>query len=123
LAGSFNKVKTELADQVGRSSARINGLVNPGGKNTTVFFQWGTGTGYGNTTLALPVGGGSAEIPVSALISGLTPGTTYHFRVVAQDGATFTGYDYSFTTPRFGVNLPLLIQSAWSQLKSVIGLA
>jgi hypothetical protein len=124
LAGSFIKAKTELADQVSRASARINGLVNPGGKATTVYFQWGTGTGYGKATPALPIGSGTSEVPVSAVITGLTPGTTYHFRVVAQDGTTFSGYDYSFTTPRqFDTNLPFIIQVAWKQLKSLVGWA
>jgi hypothetical protein len=123
-ATSFIKAKTQLADQVGHASARINGLVNPGGKATTVYFQWGTGSGYGNTTQALNIGSGSAEVPVSAMISSLTPGTTYHFRVVANDGTTQTGYDYSFTTPRqFNVNLPLILQTAWQQLKSLAGWA
>ncbi len=125
-ASSFIKAKTQLADQVGHALARINGLVNPGGKATTVYFQWGTGSGYGNTTQELNIGSGSAEVPVSAMISGLTPGTTYHFRVVvvANDGTTQTGYDYSFTTPRqFNVNLPLILQTAWQQLKSLAGWA
>ncbi|MCU0579985.1 MAG: hypothetical protein MUF69_10655 [Desulfobacterota bacterium] len=117
-AGTFIKAKTKLADQVSRTSARINGLVNPGGNSTTVYFQWGTGTGYGNTTQALPIGSGSAEVPVSAVIGGLTPGTTYHFRVVTQDGST--GYDYSFTTYRFGVSLPLIFKAAWQQLKTLV---
>lgn len=123
-ASTFIKAKTQLATEVTGRSARINGLVNPGGKATIVSFQWGTGTLYGNNTLTVNIGSGPTEVPVSAVITGLVPGSTYHFRVVAQDGNTLTGYDYSFTTARlFSVNLPVIFQTVWNQLKSFAGRA
>jgi hypothetical protein len=42
---------------------------------------------------------GDTSRSVSALIKGLKPGTTYHFRLVARNSAgTVDGQDVTFTT-------------------------
>jgi len=65
---------------------------------TTYYFQWGTTTGYGNTTATTSAGSGSASVNVSAPITGLIPGTPYHFRIVATNSdGTSNGNDLSFT--------------------------
>jgi hypothetical protein len=44
-------------------------------------------------------GSGTSAVPVSAALSGLTPNTTYHFRVLASNGGgTSNGIDQTFTT-------------------------
>lgn len=79
-------------------SGMLNGLVNPNGLSTTYHFDWGTTTAYGSTTPTLSAGSGNASVGESALISGLTTGTTYHFRISATNTeGTSTGNDMYFT--------------------------
>jgi hypothetical protein len=117
------KAQTRLASSVTKDSAIINGLVNPAGVATTLYFQWGSGTAYGMATATQSVGSGTGNVPVSANLSGLTPDTTYHFRVVAVDQAGNSyGYDYSFTTSRlFRVQLPVIFKDALAFLKTFLG--
>src|SRR5262249_2955663 len=70
------------------------------GCSTTVRFQYGRTTSYGSTT-ANQTKTGDATQNVAANISGLTAGTTYHFRIVATNsGDTRNGSDRTFTTTR-----------------------
>ncbi len=96
---------TNAAEEVGPGSATLTGSVNPQGAPTSYHFDWGTTTAYGNRTPASDVTVGSDNAPHSLLqaLSGLTPGTTYHYRIVASDcegcasGTTYGG-DVTFTT-------------------------
>ena len=77
---------------------RLNGSVNPHGLSTTVYFQYGRTTSYGNRTPYQTKTGNNSQ-NVSANISGLSANTTYHFRLVASNGAgTSYGADRTFTT-------------------------
>ena len=91
---------TNPATNVASSSATLNGSVDPHGLTTTVHFQYGTTTSYGHTT-ANQTKTGNAYQNVAANISGLSAGTTYHFRIVAINTAgTRYGGDRIFrTTP------------------------
>ena len=77
----------------------LNGVVNPSRMLTTVSFEYGTTLSYGTTVTATqsPVNG-SSDVSVSATVSGLVTGTTYHFRVKADNllGTSYGG-DMSFT--------------------------
>jgi len=78
----------------------INGSVNPNYLSTNVSFEWGTSTSYGNSTTPTqsPVTG-STTVAVSVDLTGLTPGTTYHFRIVATNElGTTNSSDLTFTT-------------------------
>jgi phosphodiesterase/alkaline phosphatase D-like protein len=82
-----------------QSSATVAGTVNPNGTATTYYFQYGTSTSYGSNTPSTDAGAGTADVPVSANLSGLTSTTTYHYRVVAVSSAgTTLGSDRTFTT-------------------------
>ena len=73
--------------------------MNPGGQATTWHVEYGTSTSYGSQTASASVGAGSANVAVSRALSGLASGTTYHYRVVATNGAgTSRGADGIFTT-------------------------
>jgi hypothetical protein len=87
------------ATNITSSGATLNGSVNPNRAATTYSFQYGTSTSYGSQTASQSAGSGTSDQPASAGISGLVPGTTYHFRIVAtnSDGTTF-GSDATFTT-------------------------
>lgn len=82
-------------------SVTINATVNPNNADTTYQFEWGASRRYGNDIPIAPagVGSGTSYVPVGQTITGLTPGTTYHYRIVAKntDGTT-TGADGTFTT-------------------------
>jgi hypothetical protein len=91
---------TNAASGLGTSSATLNGTVNANGSSTTVTFEYGFTNAYGNTVTATqsPVTG-SSNTPVSIPLNGLTPGTTYHFRVKAVNcGGMVNGSDQTFTT-------------------------
>ena len=62
--------------------------------------QYGTSTGYGLQTSPIDIGAGSPPLAVTGYLSQLTPDTTYHYRLVAQNGqGTTYGNDYTFATP------------------------
>jgi hypothetical protein len=93
--------ETEPATEVKPTSATLNGVVNPGGKEVTECkFEYGTTTAYGSSA-ACSSKPGSGEIPVavSAPLSGLAEDATYHFRVsVTNSEGTRVGNDEQFTT-------------------------
>jgi hypothetical protein len=62
---------------------------------TSYWFEYGTTTAYGPTTAATDAATGTA----AATLAGLTPGTTYHYRLVAANsGVAARGADQTFTT-------------------------
>jgi WD40-like Beta Propeller Repeat len=91
-------------------SVTLNATVNPEGVATTYRFEYGLTSSYGSSA-PTPEGSLSAsfnEEPVSVVLTKLTAGTTYHYRVVASDakGHVATGPDEVFTTQQ-----PVLIDS------------
>lgn len=67
---------------------------------TTVDFQYGDSTGYGNTEAVSGSLAGTVPDLTTLEISGLSPNTTYHARVRATNTVgTSEGQDISFTTP------------------------
>jgi phosphodiesterase/alkaline phosphatase D-like protein len=99
---------TGAATSVTRTSATLNGSVNPNGTEVTdCHFEYGTSPSYGaSAPCSQAPGSGRSAVAVSAGISGLSGGTTYHFRVVATNSAgTGFGGDQPFSTanaPEFG---------------------
>ena len=91
-------VVTLPATAVTGTTATLNGSVNPNGIATTYHFEWGTTASYGSVTSTISAGSGSTAVNVSANISGLTSGTTYHFRIAGTNSAgTSNGSDLTFT--------------------------
>ena len=92
-------VATSAATGVGALSATLSGTVNPKGFTTTVSFQYGLTTDYGNTSSAQNAGAGTTNATFSIPVSGLSPQTTYHYRAIASNSAaTVEGVDKTFTT-------------------------
>jgi subtilase family serine protease len=90
---------TDPATNVIETSATLNGTVNPSGQQTSYHFQWGTTASYGQSTASQSAGSGTSNVAASANLSGLTAGTTYHYRLVASNGSgTTNGSDQTFTT-------------------------
>ena len=95
-------VETQTALSVTATSATLNATVNPNGEAVgDCYFEYGTTESYGSSVpcTSLP-GSGESPVNVSALITGLTTSTTYHFRIVAASpGGASYGNDQTFTTP------------------------
>jgi len=126
FSASTGAPSTNPATNVASFSATLNGSVDPHGLATTVYFQYGTTTSYGNTT-AHQTQTGSTYRNVTANISGLSANTTYHFRIVATNSVgTRYGADRTFTTlsligPPVGITNPAtLIASFSATLNSLV---
>jgi subtilisin family serine protease len=88
---------TASATSVTATTATLRGTVDPTGTSADYHFDYGTTTAYGSSTATVTVTGASQA--VTADLAGLTPGTTYHFRVVATGaGGTSVGKDLTFKT-------------------------
>jgi len=89
---------TGATTNVGETTATLNGTRSAGG-SSTAHFQYGTTAAYGASTATQSVGASGSPSPLSAAIGGLAPGTTYHFRLVAENsGGVAYGGDQTFTT-------------------------
>jgi len=94
----FPIVTTKPATDVATFAATLNGLLDPHGLTTSVYFQYGTTTNYGRAT-AVQGQTGNTFWNIAANIVGLAGNTTYHFRIVATNSVgTRYGSDRTFTT-------------------------
>ncbi len=92
-------VRTGAAGPVAARAATVTGTVNPRGRATTFRFEYGKGTKLDRRTGRVPVGDGTAQVAVAALLK-LAPDTTYSFRLTATNSAgTRRGARRSFRTP------------------------
>lgn len=91
---------TVNANEITTRTATLNGTVNPHFLSARVVFEWGVTTDYGNTTSVVqnPLTG-NGDVSVNADITNLSAGTTYHFRVKADNslGVSY-GSDLTFKT-------------------------
>ena len=79
---TFSKVTTD--------SALLEATINPGEKSTPYHFEYGTTDCETGPCKAVPspdasAGNGTAPLKVSFPLTGLSPGTTYHFRLLAKN--------------------------------------
>jgi hypothetical protein len=88
---------------VTQSGAILQGSINPSDKTTTYYFEYGTSTGYGAMTARATLPKSKVWQAVSAVLTGLSAGSTYHYRIVAWNGGgtkdKTVGSDHTFTTP------------------------
>jgi hypothetical protein len=90
--------QTGAATVSGPASATLAGVVDPNGSDTWYFFAYGVDRYDGHTPLAR-AGDGPDPVAVNAAIAGLTPGATYHVRLIAFNRhGVARGGDVPFTT-------------------------
>jgi uncharacterized protein (TIGR02145 family) len=106
---------TQSATNITITDATLNGTVNANDLSTTVSFEYGLTTSYGQTITAIqsPVTG-NTNTSVTASVTGLSLGTTYHYRIKGSNSfGTSDGNDMSFTT----LNIPLLETDSISSIQ------
>jgi hypothetical protein len=95
------QVTLAAATAITSTSAALNATVNPRGIPATYQFHYGTTSSYGSSApgAGAALAGGFSATPVSAGISGLAPGTTYHYQLTASNaGGAVSTSDGTFTT-------------------------
>jgi Fibronectin type III domain len=98
-AASLPGASTGPVTAIGPTTATVSGSVNPNGSATTWFVEYGTSTSYGSQTATTSAGSGTSSVAISPTLTGLKPGTSYHYRVVATSTAgTGRGTDGLLTT-------------------------
>jgi FG-GAP repeat len=89
---------TDAATDVGEAGATLDAILAAGG-SSTAYFEYGTTAAYGASTATQSVDASGSPSSVAAAVGGLAPGTTYHFRLVAENsGGVAYGDDQTFTT-------------------------
>jgi hypothetical protein len=100
------KLSSITATEIEGTTAALQAEINPRGYGTEYYFEYGTtpyrlGQATSSTTrVPEPAGAlaaGTSPQPVSVPISGLIPGTTYHFRLIAKNSnGVEESVDHSF---------------------------
>jgi len=99
LAASPPAVTGGTATSITDNGATFGATVNPNGQATTYAFQFGPTTNYGMQTTSTSAGSGTTDQAVEQTLTRLTPGTLYHFRVIATNASgNVFGQDQTFTT-------------------------
>lgn len=101
--GKVPDVNIETATGISSAGAILNGAVNANYLSTEIIFEYGTTTTYSVSVPAVqsPLTG-SILTNVSANISGLAPGVTYHFRIKAENslGISYSDDEILITLPK-----------------------
>jgi hypothetical protein len=88
---------------VGGTEALVGGTVDAENSATTYWIEYGSDDSYGSSlplTEDADAGSGDSADFVTQKLTGLQPGATYHYRLVAENVAgTTAGLDRTFTTP------------------------
>jgi hypothetical protein len=92
-------IEAAWAESAVLSEATLKAKLNPEGSPSTYHIEYGTDSSYGQSTPEANVGADKTSHTVTSLLEGLTPGTVYHWRVVATNSVGVSeGSDHTFTT-------------------------
>jgi hypothetical protein len=94
-------VEGETSSGVSSTAATLEAQVNPNNQVTSCEVQYGTTTAYGTKAACEPASlNGFGDQRAALPVTGLTPGTTYHFRIVAENAGKekTEGTDQTVTT-------------------------
>ncbi len=99
LAAASPTVSTGPVANVTNTTVVLKGHVDPNGAATDYLFNFGPTDAYGINSAVGGAGAGSKPLAVSKKITGLTPGTVYHYRIAALSAAgAAEGKDRTFKT-------------------------
>jgi hypothetical protein len=89
--------------EVSTEAAVFTAKVNPEGAATHYRFEYGTQSCASSSCASVPVPegevpSGTSPVVVKVPVSGLSPLTVYHYRLVANNGTVATGADHIFAT-------------------------
>ena len=102
--GAVPDAKTEGYKELKTNSVKVFGVVSANNLSTTIRFEYGTSSSYGNSASSVNSPTNENLFTDSVVIAGLNPNTTYHFRVVAENQlGTVYGRDTTFTTVITGI--------------------
>jgi hypothetical protein len=119
----YPAVSSVFASLIGNVKATLNSQVNPEGKATTYHFQYVdqkgfeesgfTGPTTKTTTESASIGADLVLHPAQSEVTGLTPKTIYHFRVIATNADASPGGNAG-PEGTFETQPPLTFGSTWS---------
>jgi phosphodiesterase/alkaline phosphatase D-like protein len=90
---------TGVAAQTSPTGGTAVGVVNAHGQPTAYTIEYGTSTSFGNIAAVQSAGSSTGDLFVSVPFGGLSPGTTYYYRLVATNATgTTLGQVSTFTT-------------------------
>jgi sugar lactone lactonase YvrE len=79
------------ATEVTPTTATLHGEIDPEETSEAkYYFEYGTGSAFTSSTTPTSAGAGNAFVPATAELSGLLPGTTYNYRLVATNSSGLT---------------------------------
>ena len=111
---------TGVASAVSQQGATLNGTVNAENQSVSYQFVYGASASSLNQSTALTAGPtGAANTAVSTMLSGLSPSTTYYYRLdVISGGQTYSGSVQSFRTSAAPPQTPTVTTGSASQVTS-----
>ncbi|HEU5062850.1 MAG TPA: hypothetical protein VFT79_06825 [Solirubrobacterales bacterium] len=115
-------IEATAVDEVTSDSATLRARINPNNLETTYQFEYGLEECGVSACVVVPldpgeIGEGFEGVIVTEPISGLDPGTTYHYRVVAENElGVETGPERTFSTQGEGLSFDLEDSRVWEMV-------
>jgi hypothetical protein len=90
-------VTTGPATGITSHAATLYGTINPDGQEVRWQFQYGLTKSYNKSTPVVDIPAGKGAVTVAWRITGLTPNTVYHYRLVATTTGATTYVPFEFS--------------------------
>jgi hypothetical protein len=108
VTGTQPFVQTNVPTNVSSTGATLSGTINPYSMDVEYYFEYGLASEYGSSTARAGIGSGGSAVEVSQAITGLSPSTTYHCRLVLVYGSRkLYGSEVTFETAA----LPMVVET------------
>jgi hypothetical protein len=104
VPGEGPTISVDRATEINTDTAALEATINPNSRETTYHWEYGLencAVSACTQTAPTTIPAGTAGVPVRTVIENLTPGATYHFRLVAENAlGPAVGEDHFFITFR-----------------------